>query len=66
MNNLKQKILDAIESDDSFTEKNNEDMIDIYKICSRSEKFMLDHFFIALCGYSVNTLIERHENEKTI
>jgi len=57
MENMQEIILTAIKTDDSFTEKNNRVLIDLYKNSSKLDKNLIDKIFIELCGYSFNSLI---------
>jgi len=50
--------MDALQSDDSFTEKDEQKIG--YKYCHEltdEEQKIVDYFFIRLCGYSLKSLL---------
>ena len=52
------KILEEMLSDDSMTEKENEIIMDEYVNSTEDERKKIDRIFIALCGWSLKSLIE--------
>ena len=65
--NIRLKIFELMESDNSFTNFDDKVMRNLYKNASEKEKALFDNFFIALFGYPLHTIInEVEKNEKTI
>jgi len=59
-NMLNQEIIDFIGSDDSFNEQQEQRIKNTFYQATRAEKDKINEIFIALCGYSLETiLIER-------
>ena len=56
MNTIQKVIMEAIETDDSFTNKNYLRMLDLYNNALPESKILIDDIFINLCGYSFSTL----------
>lgn len=54
--NLVEKVLRMMETDDDNTAKNSQRIIDTYSAADDKSKAMLDDVFISLCGYSLSTL----------
>jgi hypothetical protein len=60
---LRDVIIEVMESDDSYLEKDGVNIKIAYNEAANMEKALLDKVFILLCGYSLETLIEKHENQ---
>ncbi len=54
--NIRDQILDAINTDDSFGENNSKAIIKTYTEACSTEKEKIDKIFINLCGFSFETL----------
>ena len=66
MSSLRNNILNAILTDDSYTPKQDRDIIRIYINSSSTEKVVLNNLFISLCGFSLETFIDQSiSNEKS-
>ena len=63
--NLRNVILDAIESDDSFTEKNNFKIEKLFNSSSKAEQEKINELFINLCGFSLETLVSTTINQNS-
>ena len=59
MNTLIDKIQDALLSDDDDREEQSEYLTEAYKAASQESKEAIDKCFIALCGWSLKSLIEQ-------
>lgn len=57
-NNLKNKIIKSLISDDSYTEKDARRFIKTYRSLNSQEKEKLDQLFISLSGNSLSTIIQ--------
>ena len=55
---LNQKIIELIESDDSFNKKQQSIIKNTYKTANKNEKEKIDEIFIALTGYSLSTILK--------
>lgn len=62
MKNIQQKLYDAIETDTDYTTKQNDTVKNVYNSCTLNEQDKVDAIFTALCGYSLDTLINRGED----
>lgn len=60
--NIKDLILKAIATDDSFNMVNNRNIIKLYNSSSDTEKEVIDAIFINLCGYSMGNFILNKEH----
>ena len=63
MKNIRNIVLEAISTDDSFTEKQNYKLVMIYLNASRNEKEIIDSVFICLCGYSLESIVRECQLE---
>ena len=54
--NLREMVLDAMMTDDSFNHINQSNILNIFENSSSDSKKILDEVFINLCGYSLETL----------
>ena len=59
MSTLIDKIQEAMLSDDEDREKQSDYLKDCYSESSKAEKKRIDECFIALCGWSLKTLMEQ-------
>jgi hypothetical protein len=55
--NIRDLVLNAINTDDSFNNINSKNIVNLYTTASTNEKEVIDQIFINLCGYSLNTMI---------
>lgn len=55
--NIRELILEAMNTDDSFNENNLGNINKIYLAANNAEKELINNLFINLCGYSLETLI---------
>jgi hypothetical protein len=62
--NLQEIIKDAIDTDDQFKTRNQTDLIKSYTESNKETKIIINDIFISLCGYSLETLINRLNNLK--
>lgn len=62
--NLREDILNLIESDDSFSEKDSYRIFRIYDNASNEEKDKIDGIFTYLCGFSLGTIIIESQSEE--
>ena len=62
--NIQDKVLKLIQTDDSYTELDNENIIYLYENCSIERKSAIDELFIYLCGYSLKTIIKETSKKK--
>jgi hypothetical protein len=60
---LREIVIDEMLSDDSYLEKDGVEIKKAYNKAAYMEKALVDKVFILLCGYSLETLIEKHENQ---
>ena len=58
---LRQNILNAILTDDSFSEKNESNIKRIYMTLTTTDKTNVNKIFINLCGYSLETFLNAPE-----
>ena len=58
-NTLIDRIRDLINTDDDDTQLQSSNIIDYYNESTEKQKKVIDDIFIALCGYSLNTLIKQ-------
>ena len=61
--NIRDLVLEAMTTDDSFNEGNSRNIIKLYNSASISEKELVDNIFINLCGYSIDSLVGLNINE---
>ena len=59
--NLIEKVYNEMSTDADGNEKQAQIMEDEYMEASEDQKKAIDRVFIALCGWSLKTLIEGHE-----
>jgi hypothetical protein len=59
--NLIEKVFEAMSTDGDGNEKQAAIMEDEYMDATEDQKKAIDRVFIALCGWSLKTLIEGHE-----
>lgn len=60
---LRELVIGVMESDDSYLEKDGVNIKIAYNKATYMEKALVDKVFILLCGYSLERLIEKHENQ---
>jgi hypothetical protein len=63
MPNLIESIVEAIESDDANREKQSARLVALYENSTTEMKAAIDCAFVALCGWSVATLITNTNKE---
>ena len=61
---LNDKIVEAIQTDGDFNKRQQEIIINNYEEASDQEKERIDNIFIALTGWSLETLIESVKPKK--
>lgn len=54
---INRKIANLIESDQDFNLRQEKLLKDHYNNATANEKIKIDNIFIALCGYSLNSII---------
>lgn len=64
LENIIKRVSDLMQTDDANTDKQSAIVIRKYKNASESERDLLDGVFIALCGYSLDTIIAEYEDEE--
>lgn len=64
--NIRDLILDAINTDDSFVEKNSRNIIKTYINATHLEKEKIDRIFIDLCGFSLSTFLGQHDLSRRV
>jgi hypothetical protein len=57
MFNLQDVVKDLIKTDDSFTDKNDQNILRLYNNSTGNERELVDRIFINLCGVSLGTII---------
>jgi hypothetical protein len=55
---LNEKIIEAIQSDGDFNKRQQQIILDNYDQATQQEKERIDNIFIALTGWSLESLIE--------
>jgi hypothetical protein len=63
MNDIRQKVLKAILTDDSAKTSDNVRIINMYN-SNPEAKQVVDGIFISLCGFSLQTIIDQEESEE--
>lgn len=63
MSLIRNTILNAMLTDDSFTVKQDQDMIRFYKGMTLLEREAVNNIFISLCGYSLETIIKMNDSD---
>jgi len=58
---INENLIDYLESDDSFTMQEQENIVKKYERATNDQKKVVDGVFINLCGFSLGTLIEELE-----
>ena len=61
---LNEKIIEAIQSDGDFNKRQQQIILDNYDQATPQEKERIDNIFIALTGWSLETLIEGVRKKK--
>ena len=61
---LKDQILNAMETDDSFNQLNDNNIKRLYTKATKKEKELIDNLFINLCGYSISILLASNNSTK--
>lgn len=56
--NIQHIIEQYLTTDDSFTLRNQKNIVKMYSNLSPKEKHTIDSLFIELCGYSMETIIK--------
>lgn len=64
--NIRSLILEAIQSDDSFSEKNHLSIFRTFRSSTVTEQKKINSIFINLCGFSMETLIENFEQNDNL
>lgn len=56
-NLINRKVIKLIETDDSFNANQQQIIVSIYEKATTNEKEKIDNIFIALTGYSLNSIL---------
>jgi hypothetical protein len=63
--NLIEKIFEEMSTDSDANDNQAETLQNVYKEATVDQQKAIDRVFIALCGWSLKTLIEGHEATET-
>lgn len=63
--NIRDQVLENIETDDSYNKSQDYIISMEYDCANTAQKKVIDKIFIALCGYSLKTMIERRRANET-
>jgi len=58
MVNILERVAELMQSDDDNTEKNSDRIVGHYKRADRETREVIDHVFICLCGYSLDSILK--------
>ena len=65
MDNLIEGISTLLQNDDEDPQKQSDQLEALYEICTNSQKKAIDNALICICGYSLNTIINKPEEIQT-
>lgn len=64
--NLQNALIELINTDDGYTDKQDILVKNIYRLATESEKEIIDSIFISICGNSLETIIESIQQSKNL